>query len=192
MIAAGRVSVNGKTINTLGISINPLVDEVAVDGEPLSITVAKVAYAFNKPEGVVSSMNDEQGRSCLSDFLGDVSETVHHVGRLDIESSGLLILTNDGELTQQISHPSHEIKKTYVVTVSTSNVDLFVLDVMQGVMLDDGLATADACFVVVPSNRFTATGRLKRATLLWQIHDGRNRIIRRITEKLNSKVIELH
>jgi 16S rRNA U516 pseudouridylate synthase RsuA-like enzyme len=63
---------------------------------------------------------------------------------------------------------------------------------MQGVTLDDGLATADACFVVVPSNRFTATGRLKRATLLWQIHDGRNRIIRRITEKLNSKVIELH
>ncbi len=173
------------------MSINLETDVLTVDGAPITSQSQKVVYAFNKPSNVVSSMHDDKGRPCLSDYLTDIDLQVHHVGRLDFESSGLMILTNDGDLTQKLSHPSHEIEKTYLVNVSTSEPDLFVKRVMQGVALEDGLANADACALISSPRRPSHSTKFVECVYLWQIHDGRNRVIRRVAEALNSEVIKL-
>jgi 23S rRNA pseudouridine2605 synthase len=185
------VKLNGAVVTQLGLSINPETDVITVDDTPIASQGEKVVYAFNKPSDVVSSMHDDKGRPCLSDYLTDLDLKVHHVGRLDFESSGLLILTNDGELTQKLSHPSHEIEKTYLVNVSTSEPDLFAKRVLQGVALEDGLANADACALISSPHRRSHSTKSVECVYLWQIHDGRNRIIRRVAEALNSEVMKL-
>lgn len=152
---------------------------------------AEVVLAFNKPVGVISTMADEQGRPCIRNYVDETWGRVFHVGRLDQESSGLLILTNRGDLSHQLAHPKHEIQKTYLVDVLTSDKDLFVKRVLQGVMLPEGLSKADRCELVAsPSRLASAPTSTKR--LLWQLHDGRNRVIRRVAEALNAKVLKLH
>jgi 23S rRNA pseudouridine2605 synthase len=188
LIQAGRVTVNGVPVATMGFQVNPFVDKVTVDGSLVEVDeVKQLVLALNKPVGVVSTMRDDRGRACLGDYVDAEWGRVFHVGRLDRESSGLLILTNRGELAYQLAHPKHEIQKTYLVDVSVSNLDLFAKRVLHGVELTDGVAKADQCLPIKSPPGSRSTTRF-----LWQIHDGRNRVIRRVSDHLGAKVINLH
>ena len=117
LIVEGRVEVNGRVVTELGSRIDPATDLVAVDGVAVQLDTAKRYYMLNKPRGVVSSMRDEQGRPDLTRFTKDLDERVYNVGRLDAETSGLLLLTNDGELAHVLAHPSFGVEKTYIAKV---------------------------------------------------------------------------
>ena len=115
MITEGRVTVNGEVVTELGVRVDPSKVTVQVDGMTVQTNDRLVYMAFNKPAGVVSTMEDPEGRPCISDFLrSSMSERVFHVGRLDVETEGLLLLTNDGELANRLTHPSYEVPKTYL------------------------------------------------------------------------------
>ena len=116
-IAEGRVSVNGEIVTELGSRVDPAVDLVAVDGVAVQLDPTKRYLMLNKPRGVVSSMEDERGRPDLRQFTADIEERVYNVGRLDADTTGLLILTNDGALAHVLAHPSFGVTKTYVATV---------------------------------------------------------------------------
>jgi 23S rRNA pseudouridine2605 synthase len=116
-ITAGRVTVNGEVMDELGTRVNPDVDVIHVDGVRIAQTSGHVVVALNKPRGVVSSMADEHGRECVGDLVAEFPERLFHVGRLDAETEGLILLTNDGELSQRLSHPTHGIVKTYYAKV---------------------------------------------------------------------------
>ena len=118
LITAGRVSVDGQVVRQLGTRVDPEKQVIHVDGSRILTEPAKhVVLALNKPEGMVSTMHDPEGRPCLTDVLEDYPDRLHHVGRLDIDTQGLLLLTNDGELANRLTHPSYEIPKTYVARV---------------------------------------------------------------------------
>ena len=188
LIQQRRVSVNGAIVNTLGTKVDPFVDKIMIDGQVIDLQgVSKTVLALNKPADVVSTMVDDRGRPCIRDYVDETWGRVFHVGRLDQESSGLLILTNDGDLAFRLAHPKHEIQKTYVVDVLTSDIDLFRKQVLQGVALPDGFSKADRCELLTSSSRAAEPKRL-----LWQLHDGKNRVIRRVAETLGAKVARLH
>ena len=112
MILQGRVSVDGKVVRKLGTRVDPAKQVVRVDGERVEIDEkAHIVLALNKPVGMVSTMDDPDGRPCLSDLLADYPERLYHVGRLDVDTSGLLLLTNDGELANRLTHPSMESRR---------------------------------------------------------------------------------
>ena len=138
VITAGRVRVNGKLVTELGTKVDPKKARITVDGKPIKLE-SKVYYLFNKPRGVVTTMSDPQGRRTVADFVQDSKERVFPVGRLDYNTEGLLLLTNDGELAQKLMHPSHEVNKTYVVKVP-GIVPQEKLDLLRvGVKLEDGM-----------------------------------------------------
>ena len=137
VITAGRVRVNGKLVTELGTKVDPKKARITVDGKPIKVE-SKVYYLFNKPRGVVTTMSDPQGRRTVADFMQDSKERVFPVGRLDYNTEGLLLMTNDGELAQKLMHPSHEVNKTYVVKVP-GIVPQEKLDLLRvGVKLEDG------------------------------------------------------
>jgi 23S rRNA pseudouridine2605 synthase len=188
LIQAGRVGVNGVPVATMGFQVDPFVDKVTVDGSLVEVDEEKqLVLALNKPVGVVSTMRDDRGRACLGDYVDAAWGRVFHVGRLDRESGGLLILSNRGDLAYQLAHPKHEIQKTYLVDVLVSNKDLFAKRVSQGVALADGVAVADQCLPLDSPSPSRSATRFR-----WQIHDGRNRVIRRVSDHLGARVINLH
>ena len=138
LIAAGRVTVNGK-VAELGDRANAETDEIIVDGERIVTDAKKVYLAINKPAGVVSTMSDERGRAALADYLGNLSQRVYHVGRLDQDSEGLLLLTNDGDLAHKLMHPSYGVQKTYLAEVSGPIRKDLKKQLLAGVDLEDGL-----------------------------------------------------
>ena len=117
LITAGRVTVDGHLVTELGVRINPDTQTVHVDGSRVQLDESRVYLAFNKPLGVVSTMSDELGRPCVGDFVSNRKERLFHVGRLDADTEGLLLLTNDGELAQRLQHPSYGVLKTYVAQI---------------------------------------------------------------------------
>ena len=119
LIERGRVSVNGRVVTELGARAT-WADEIQVDGTRVISRPETLVFALNKPRGVVSTMSDDRGRSCLGDYVSEIPERLFHVGRLDEQTEGLIILTNDGALAQRLSHPSYEISKTYLATVDGS------------------------------------------------------------------------
>jgi 23S rRNA pseudouridine2605 synthase len=182
LIAAGRVTVDGRRAQ-LGDKVDGAQAEIYVDGERVVTNTSLVYLAFNKPRGVVSTMADERGRVAIADYVGTVPQRVYHVGRLDADSEGLLLLTNDGDLAHRLSHPSHEVAKTYLAEVAgpvPSGVRRRLLD---GVELEDGPAFADA-FRVVDSFGRTA---LVEITL----HEGRKHIVRRMLDEVGHPVSRL-
>ncbi|MFW5998125.1 MAG: pseudouridine synthase [Halanaerobiaceae bacterium] len=182
IIAEGRVEVNGRVVTEMGTKINPEKDEIKVDGKV--INKEKVVYILlNKPEGFVTTVDDPQGRKTVLDLINDIPQRIYPVGRLDRDTSGLLLLTNDGELTYKLTHPSYEINKRYMVVVSgsVSKKDLNKLE--QGIELDDGL-TAPAQVKLINKNNKTTIFSLT-------IHEGRNRQIRRMCYKIGHEVKEL-
>ncbi|MFI7579898.1 pseudouridine synthase [Kocuria kalidii] len=184
MIEAGRVQVNGETVTELGIRVDPDTVEIHVDGVRVQLDENLVYYAFNKPEGVLSTMDDPEGRPCVSDYLNQQrSERVFHVGRLDVETEGLLLLTNDGELTNRLTHPSYEVPKTYLVQVRGPMEKGVGAAMKAGLELEDGIASVDS-FRLVDST----PGHLLVEVVL---HSGRNRIVRRLFDAVGHPVEKL-
>ncbi|MFI5358442.1 MAG: pseudouridine synthase [Halanaerobiales bacterium] len=180
LILEGRVKVNGETVRELGRKVSPE-DFIEVDGKPIR-EEKKVYILLNKPVGYISTVDDPRGRRTVLDLVADVKERVYPVGRLDYDTSGLLILTNDGELTYKLTHPSFEVKKTYLVEVEGKpGKELARLE--KGVMLSDGM-TAPAAVAEVK------TGKNSTSFLL-TIHEGRNRQVRRMCEAIGYPVKSL-
>jgi 23S rRNA pseudouridine2605 synthase len=182
LIAAGRVTVDGH-VAVPGTQVDPQQAVIHVDGVRIPTRPEIVVLAFHKPAGVTSAMSDPSGKPCVGDFVKDRSERVFHVGRLDVDTEGLLLLTNDGDLANHIAHPSHGVAKTYVATVS-GRVDEGVRRRLRApVELDDGPVTVDACRIV--------EARPARSVVEVTLHEGRNRIVRRLFDALGHPVQRL-
>ncbi|WP_394555141.1 pseudouridine synthase [Agromyces sp. MMS24-JH15] len=185
LIVAGRVTVNGKVVTELGSRVDPEHDQVTVDGVAVQLDTAKRYYMLNKPRGVVSSMRDEQGRPDLRRFTDDLEERVYNVGRLDQDTSGLLLLTNDGELAHVLAHPSFGVEKTYIAKVRGRVHPQAIQQLRQGIELEDGPIRADRARILQAQGDATST--MVELTL----HSGRNRIVRRMMDAVGHPVIEL-
>lgn len=183
LIDEGRVEIDGVVVIDQGMRVDPGTVIIRVDGERVPTAPDVVTFAFNKPTGVVCTMNDERDRPSLADYVHNRSERLFHVGRLDTDTSGLLLMTNDGELAQRLAHPSYAIPKTYMATVRGELDRAAVRQLRDGVVLEDGTAACDRVHVVDRGPGRT----LVELTL----HEGRNRIVRRMCEAVGHPVIEL-
>lgn len=184
LIVAGRVSVNGRVVTELGSRVDPGSDQVAVDGVAVQLDVSKRYIMLNKPVGVVSSMADDRGQRDLREFAGGYPERLFNVGRLDFDTSGLLLLTNDGDLAQVLAHPSFGVEKTYIATVKGVVSPNVLKRLRDGFELDDGEIHADqARLVGEPSGG--------RSIVELTLHSGRNRIVRRMLDAVGYPVLEL-
>jgi len=168
------------------LQINPQKNTVEINNVIIkNKTEKKVVYAFNKPAGIITTMNDEKGRKCIGDIVGNrINENVFHVGRLDKETEGLILLTNDGELANKLTHPSSEIKKTYLVMVDSDIQKSDLGHIKKGIKLKDGHVTAPSKIEVL-----SRTGKGTLAKLV--IHEGHKREIREMFKSLGKKVIRL-
>jgi 23S rRNA pseudouridine2605 synthase len=176
------VTVNGEIVREQGTRVNPESDVIHVDGERVPTKADNLVLVLNKPLGVLTTMSDDQGRPCVGDYVHDSRIRVFHVGRLDAETEGLLLLTNDGELANRLTHPSYSVDKTYIATVKEiSNQE--VQAVTSGIELEDGPAVA---------NKARVLSRAKNAAMVEiVIHEGRNRIVRRMFEAVGAPVTAL-
>ncbi|WP_395243392.1 pseudouridine synthase [Agromyces sp. MMS24-K17] len=184
MIVAGRIEVNGRIVTELGTRVDPLADRVAVDGTAVQLDTEKRYYMLNKPRGVVSSMLDEQGRPDLRRFTDDLEERVYNVGRLDQDTSGLLLLTNDGELAHVLAHPSFGVEKTYIAKVRGRVPAQVIQQLKQGIELEDGPIKADRA-------RLLPGGDGGYSMVELTLHSGKNRIVRRMMAAVGHPVVEL-
>ncbi len=183
-IVEGRVRVDGEVVTELGTRIDPATAAVEVDGVPVQLDAEKRYLMLNKPKGVVSSMADEQGRPDLRRYAEQAGERVYNVGRLDAETTGLLVLTNDGELAHVLAHPSYGVEKTYLATVRGVVKQEALRRLRSGVELDDGPIAADRVRIVgEPSGG--------RTIVEITLHSGRNRIVRRMMAAVGHPVIDL-
>jgi len=185
LMAAGRVAVNGRVVTEPGTRIDPATDEVAVDGVPVEVDPTRRTVMLHKPTGVVSTMSDDRGRPDLTRFTAAYEERLFNVGRLDTDTSGLLLLTNDGDLAHVLAHPSFGVPKTYIALVSGSVRPQTLGRLRSGVDLEDGPIAADRVRIVPNGARPGAT--LVELTL----HSGRNRIVRRMLDAVGHPVREL-
>ncbi|WP_136612477.1 pseudouridine synthase [Sinomonas albida] len=184
LIEQGRVEVNGQIVTELGTRVNPETDAIHVDGVRVVVNDHLVYMAFNKPRGVVSTMDDPEGRPCISDYLrAGTPERLFHVGRLDTNTEGLLLLTNDGELANRLSHPSYEVPKTYVVQVRGPMPHGIGAQLRRGVELEDGLAKVDSFKLVDSTPGFVLVEVV--------LHSGKNRIVRRMFDAVGFPVQRL-
>jgi 23S rRNA pseudouridine2605 synthase len=180
---AGLVEVDGAVVTRLGTKVDPATAVIRVDGRRLPPVSPHVYLVLNKPRGVVSTMSDPEGRRTLSDFVGDRTERLFHVGRLDTDTEGLLVLTNDGEFAHRMAHPSFELTKTYVAQVDGVVRPATVRTVLAGVTLDDGPVQPDGFRVVA-----SASGKSMVELVL---HEGRNHIVRRLLAQVGHPVLRL-
>jgi len=183
-IVEGRVSVNGEIVTELGRRVDPITDHVAVDGQAVQLDPAKQYVMLNKPTGVVSSMRDENGRRDLQEFVRHYPERLFNVGRLDADTSGLLLLTNDGELAHVLAHPSFGVTKTYVATVKGVAAPATMRQLEKGLDLEDGFIQADRARIVGEASK-------DRTLVELTLHSGRNRIVRRMLDAVGHPVQEL-
>ncbi|NDF57158.1 MAG: rRNA pseudouridine synthase [Actinobacteria bacterium] len=184
LITEGRVTVDGDVIKELGKRFDPEISEIKVDGESLKTNKSKTYLAFHKPAGVISTMADPEGRKNLGDYFKDRKDRLYHVGRLDKDSEGLILLTNDGELAHRATHPSYGLEKRYLVEIEGEFSKQFSDQLLAGVRLEDGLARA------VKVSHIRAVTRNHHWVEI-TIHEGRYHIIRRLIEALGLKVIRL-
>ena len=182
-IVEGRIRVNGEVVTELGRRIHPDTDLVDVDGTAVQLDVSKRYVMLNKPVGVVSTMRDENGRPDLRRFTKDYEERLYNVGRLDAETSGLLILTNDGELAHVLAHPSFGVTKVYIAKVEGEVTAQTIAKLTKGIELEDGPIAADKA-------RLLDTSRGSSLVEL-TLHSGRNRIVRRMMAAVGHPVTEL-
>jgi 23S rRNA pseudouridine2605 synthase len=183
LMLAGVVTVDGEVVTRLGTKVDPTTAVIRVEGKRLPPISAHVYLALNKPRGVVSTMSDPEGRRTLSDVVADRPERLFHVGRLDTDTAGLIILTNDGDFAQRLAHPSYEVDKTYIAEVTGEVTKATLRDLVGTVTLDDGPVT-------VKRNRIVQHGTGKTIVEL-VIHEGRNRIVRRLLEHVGHPVTRL-
>jgi 23S rRNA pseudouridine2605 synthase len=172
LIAAGRVTVDGQVVRELGTRVDPATAVVLVDGERVNVREDLVYLALNKPRGVLSAMSDARGRPTVADYVAERSERLFHVGRLDADSEGLLLLTNDGQLAHRLMHPSYSVEKTYLAEISGPVPRDLGRRMRSGVQLEDGPVAADAFRIV------DAAGG--RALVEIVVHEGRKHVVRRL------------
>ncbi len=183
LIGAGRVEVDGQVVRRFGARVDPESQVIRVDGKRIPARQDIVYLAFNKPRGVLTAMSDDRGRKTIVDFLGDRAERLFHVGRLDYDTEGLMLLTNDGELAHRLAHPSYEVAKTYWAEVPGPVPRDLGRRLQAGVELDDGVAVADKFRVL------EQTGG--RAMVEITLHEGRKHIVRRMLAEVGHPVSRL-
>ncbi|HEY0932465.1 MAG TPA: pseudouridine synthase [Trebonia sp.] len=183
MIGAGRVEVEGQVVRRFGARVDPEHQIIRVDGKRIPVRQDIAYLAFNKPRGVLTAMSDDRGRKTIVDFLGTRAERLFHVGRLDYDTEGLMLLTNDGELAHRLAHPSYEVAKTYVAEVPGPVPRDLGRRLQAGVELEDGVAVADKFRVLEQSGG--------RAMLEITLHEGRKHIVRRMLAEVGHPVSRL-
>ena len=183
MIGEGRVTVDGQVVRRFGARVDPERQVIRVDGKRIPTRPELVYYALNKPIGVISTMSDPEGRPSLADYVADLPARLFHVGRLDTETEGLLLLTNDGELAHRLTHPRYGVRKKYWAKVPGPIPRNLARRLRQGVELEDGLARADE-FRVIQEH-----GQLALVEIV--LHEGRKHIVRRMMEEVGHRVIDL-
>ena len=183
LMLEGLVEVDGEVVTRLGTKVDPRAAVVRVEGKRLPPVSEKVYLVLNKPRGVVSTMSDPEGRRNLGDLVADRPERLFHVGRLDTDTSGLLLLTNDGDFAQRMAHPSYQVDKTYVAEVDGEVYRRTVKQLLEGVTLDDGPVTVRKARVVQTLG--------SRSIVELVIHEGRNRIVRRLLDHVGHPVRRL-
>ncbi|WP_236052173.1 pseudouridine synthase [Nonomuraea cypriaca] len=183
MIGEGRVTVNGQVVRRFGAKVDPAKQVIHVDGKRIPTAPDLVYYALNKPIGVVSTMDDPQGRPCLADYVEEMAPRLFHVGRLDTETEGLLLLTNDGELANRLTHPSYGVQKKYWAKVPGPIPRDLSRRLKQGIELEDGLVKADGFSVVQEHGQ--------QALVEVVLHEGRKHVVRRMLEEAGHRVIDL-
>ncbi len=183
LISAGRVAVNGEVVRVLGRRVNPATDVIHVDGVRVNVRDDRLYLALNKPRGVLSTMSDERGRRTVAEYVAEREERLFHVGRLDQDSEGLLLLTNDGELAHRLMHPRYQVLKTYLAEVPGPVPRDLGRRLRSGVELDDGPVTVDD-FTVVDAGQ-------GRALVQLTLHEGRKRVVRRLLAQVGHPVNRL-
>ncbi|MFN2353626.1 MAG: pseudouridine synthase [Desulfopila sp.] len=183
LITAGRVSIDGQIVRDMGVKIVPEEHQVLFDGKKIALQETRVYILLNKPKGYVTTLADPQGRPVVTDLVKDSTLRLFPVGRLDLDTEGALLLTNDGELANKIQHPSHEVTKTYEAIVSgyPSSKKLSALE--KGISLE-GKMTSPASLRIV--NRYSSSSRVQII-----IHEGRKRQVRKMFEAIGHPVINL-
>ncbi len=182
-IRAGRVSCNGQ-IASIGDTADPAADRICLDGHPVVPQNEKVYLMLHKPRGVVTTMSDEKGRKTVFDLVCDVGVRVYPVGRLDLDSEGLLLMTNDGDFAERVMHPSHEVEKCYETWVKGDDLDDAVKALMQPMQIDGyRIRPAEVSLLLRTSER--------EAVLSVTIHEGRNRQVRKMCESVGLRVTRL-
>ena len=183
LMLAGLVVVDGEVVTRLGTKVDPRTAVIRVDGKRLPPVSEHVYLALNKPRGVVSTMSDPEGRRTLQDLVSERSERLFHVGRLDTDTSGLILLTNDGDFAHRMAHPSYEVDKTYVAEVEGEVTKATIRTLLEGVTLEDGPVTVSRARMVT-----SAPGK---SVVELVIHEGRNRIVRRLLDHVGHPVRRL-
>ncbi|MGX7059189.1 pseudouridine synthase [Vagococcus humatus] len=183
LIAKGHVTVNGEVVKEMGLKVEPQ-DKIEVDGVPLT-RENFVYYMLYKPRGVISAVSDDKGRQVVTDFLISVEERVYPVGRLDYDTSGLLLLTNDGDFANRLTHPSHEVEKTYVAKLEGVPYPKDLKPLQTGVKID-GRKTAPAKYRIISTDREKQT-----AIVELTIHEGRNHQVKKMFEAVGFSVQKL-
>ncbi|MEO5710492.1 MAG: pseudouridine synthase [Nocardioidaceae bacterium] len=183
IMLAGLVEVDGEIVTRLGTKVDPAAAVIRVDGKRLPPVSPHVYLVLNKPRGVVSTMSDPEGRRALDEFVADRPERLFHVGRLDTDTEGLILLTNDGDFAQRVAHPSYELDKTYVAEVDGVVSKATVQRLLGGVTLEDGPVEAGSAKVVSSTK--------ERSIVEVVIHEGRNRIVRRLFDEVGHPVRRL-
>lgn len=182
LIMQGHVTVNGVVVQEMGYKVQQK-DVVKFKGKPIKPVDKLVYYLLNKPRNVLSTSQDERGRRTVIDILAKkVTERVYPIGRLDRNTSGLILLTNDGELTKKLSHPSHKVPKVYHATLDKNFSLKDIETVRQGITLEDGEIKADSLHYVE---------NMSKRDVQIELHSGKNRIVRRIFEHLGYEVVKL-
>ncbi|MCB9231285.1 MAG: rRNA pseudouridine synthase [Bacteroidia bacterium] len=182
LIAEGKVKVNGKVVTEMGMKIDPAIDKVVYQGKSL-IPQNFTYFLMNKPKNHITTLSDEQGRKTVMDIITIyTSERVFPVGRLDRNTTGLLVFTNDGQLAEKMTHPSYQVKKVYHVSLDQPLQEVHALALQQGIKLEDGVAKVDR-IDLVEGHGPTEIGV--------EIHSGKNRIVRRMFEHLGYQVLRL-
>lgn len=183
LIEEGRVEVNGKIVTEQGRRVHPETDHIRVDGARIPPPRHHLYLVMNKPRGVVSTMEDPEGRKTLLDYLPRLRERIFHVGRLDTDTEGLILLTNDGEFAHRMAHPSYEVPKTYQVQAAGVMDNRTIKRLEKGVTLEDGPVKPDKVKLV---------SRAQNRTLIEvSLHEGRNRIVRRMFDTVGHPVDRL-
>jgi len=183
MIADGRVEVDGEVVRRFGARVDPQRQVIRVDGRRIPAREDLVYLALNKPAGVLTTMSDPRGRPTIADFLGDHAERLFHVGRLDYDTEGLMLLTNDGELAHRLAHPRYGVLKTYLADVAGPLPRDLGRQLITGVELSDGVASADRFRVVERAGG--------RALVEITLHEGRKHIVRRMLAETGHPVSRL-
>ncbi len=184
LIDEARVEVNGRVVTEQGTRVDPFADVIRVDGARIPPPRRHAYVLFNKPRGVVCTMDDPQGRTTITDFLGRrAKDALFHVGRLDTPTEGLLLLTNDGEFAQRMTHPSYEVAKTYVAEVTGVVENATLRKLTKGITLEDGRVRPDAIKLIQRGGDKTIVSVV--------LHEGRNRIVRRMFEAVGHPVRRL-